>query len=72
MNRLTNLSPEQLSNLYAAFNRDRNPKTNRSLSDQRFGQAIWNLYGQSGASFPELFYAEVPEHAYALALQEIS
>ena len=42
-----------------------------SVTHQRFGQLVCNIFGRTGMQFPELFYEESFILAYKMAKQEI-
>jgi hypothetical protein len=65
------LTPETLADEYQTW-----LKVNghgRNKFDQRFGQHIWNTYGnhEANVSFPQLFYTENSATAYKIAVNEI-
>jgi hypothetical protein len=60
------LTPETLMDEYNSWLLV-NGHARRNADDIRFGQHIWNKYGNKGQSFPDLFYQENTATAYKIA-----
>lgn len=68
MSRL-NMNVTDLNREYADF---RPVKDSKGFDQVRFGQHIWNTYGVSDQSFPELFYQRDQRKAYDIAFTELN